>query len=158
MEDLIEESMKGKNAVKYTVPFELYKSGMCHRVKDSGDLPFIIETLQSGEIRKLYEQKRYAEALYLLAMVDYLSRENDLPLCAEYRDIRARRLDRTVYPDSIQAYAIATGDESIKKQKLPRIHPGIQTFQHRRKRGAGCSLTLSPSIRNSCHILRLMSI
>lgn len=128
MEDLIEESMKGEDAMQYTPSFELYKSHICHRVKDSGDIPFIIETLKSGEVRKLYEQKRYAEALYLLAMVDYLSRENDLPPAAEYRDIRAHKLNRTVYPDSILAYAIATGDESIKAKSYHDAIPEFRRF------------------------------
>lgn len=128
IENLIEESMKGEEAVRYTPSFELYKSHVCHRVKDSGDIPFIIETLKSGEVRKLYEQKRYPEALYLLAMVDYLSRENDLPLCAEYRDIRSHKLSKTIYPDSILAYAIATGDESVKVRSYHDAIPEFRRF------------------------------
>lgn len=113
--------------MKRKISFELYKSSICHRVKSSGDIPFIIETLKSGEVRKLYEQKRYAEALYLLAMVDYLSRENDLPLAAEYRDIRTHRLKRRIYPESILAYAIATDDESVKEKSY---HDAIPEFRH----------------------------
>ena len=128
MEDLIAESMKGEEPMKTTASFELYKSHICHRVKDSGDIPFIIDTLKSNEIRTLYEQKKFTEALYLLAMVDYLSRENDLPLAAEYRDIRAHKLNRTVYPDSILAYAIATGDESIKARSYRDAIPEFRRF------------------------------
>lgn len=87
-----------------------------------------METLESGEIRKLYEQKRYSEALYLLAMVDYLSRENDLPLCSEYRDIRAKKLSRIIYPESILAYAIATGDESVKAKSYHDAIPEFKRF------------------------------
>lgn len=53
--------------------FELFKSNICHRVKDQGDIPFIIDILKSGEIRTRFNKKEYAQALYLLAMVDYLS-------------------------------------------------------------------------------------
>lgn len=128
METLIEESINGEEAVRYAPSFELYKSHICHRVKDNGDIPFIIETLKSGEVRKLYEQKRYREALYLLAMVDYLSRENDLPLCAEYRDIRSHKLNKTVYPNSILALAIATGDESVKEKSYRDAIPEFKRF------------------------------
>ena len=87
MEELIEDAIEKKKPSGYT--FDLYKSSVCHRVKEEGDIPFIIEVLESGEIRKRYEASQYREALYLLAMVDYLSRLNDLPLCADYKDIRS---------------------------------------------------------------------
>jgi len=45
------------------------------------DIDFIIETLEADEIRKFYERRWYREALYLLAMIDYLSRMNSLPIC-----------------------------------------------------------------------------
>ena len=67
MEELLSDSMK------YRMDFELYKSAVCHQVKDMGDMPFIIKTLESNEIRELYQKKWYAECFYLLAMVDYLS-------------------------------------------------------------------------------------
>lgn len=128
MEDIVEEAIKGDEAMNYPMSFELFKSNVCHRVKDSGDISFIIETLKSSEISKLYEQKKYMEALYLLAMVDYLSRENDLPLCEDYRDIRSHKLSNIVYPNSIVAYAIATGDESIKIKSYNDAIPEFRRF------------------------------
>ena len=50
--------------------FELYKSHVCHLVKEKGDVDFLIETLESDEIHLLYKKRWYPEALYLLAMVD----------------------------------------------------------------------------------------
>jgi len=32
--------------------FELYKSNVCHRVKELGDVNFIIEALEKDDIRK----------------------------------------------------------------------------------------------------------
>ena len=64
--------------------FENFKSTVCHRVKEKGDIAFIIDTLENQDIRTYYNQKWYPESLYLLAMLDYLSRENDVPLCNEY--------------------------------------------------------------------------
>ena len=52
--------------------------------------------LESDEIRRLYNKQWYPEALYLLAMVDYLSRENGVPLCTKYSDIRNCKLKRCV--------------------------------------------------------------
>ena len=56
--------------------FELFKSNTCHRLKDLGDIPFMIELLEKDEIRKDYQKGWYRESLYLLAMLDYVSREN----------------------------------------------------------------------------------
>jgi DNA-binding Xre family transcriptional regulator len=92
MEDLIESALKGGSKMEQRSTFEIFKSNVCHRVKDMGDLDFIISTLQSDEIRRLYEKQWYPESLYLLAMVDYLSRENDLPFCSNYNDIREHSL------------------------------------------------------------------
>ena len=48
--------------VDYRCSFENFKSNTCHHVKDLGDIDFIIETLESDEIRKLYERRWYREA------------------------------------------------------------------------------------------------
>ena len=86
---------------EYRQSFEVFKSTVCHMVKDMGDMDFIIDALESDRIRKLYQKKWYPESLYLLAMVDYLSRENDLPICNEYSDIRSARLREPIYPSSV---------------------------------------------------------
>lgn len=76
--------------------FENFKSTVCHHVKDKGDIAFIIDTLESKEIRTYYNRKWYPESLYLLAMLDYLSRENNVPLCDEYDDLRRCKLEKAV--------------------------------------------------------------
>ena len=81
--------------------FETFKSNVCHRVKDKGDIDFMIQVLESDEIRTLYNRRWYPEALYLLAMVDYLSRENGLPKCTRYDDIRRQRLREPLYPAGV---------------------------------------------------------
>ena len=81
--------------------FELYKSHVCHLVKEKGDVDFLIETLESEKVRRLYQKRWYPEALYLLAMVDYLSRVNDVPLCKEYDDLRKCKLKQVLYPTSL---------------------------------------------------------
>jgi len=86
--------------------FECFKSGVCHQLVRMGDLVFLIDVLQSGEIRELFNRKWYAESLYLLAMVDYISRINDVPLCNEYDDLRCLRLSKRIYPSSIIAMCV----------------------------------------------------
>ena len=101
MESLIAPAVQRAEEERRRPSFELFKSNTCHMVKDMGDIPFIIQLLETDQIRKLYEKKWYPEALYLLAMLDYLSRENQIPICTNYNDIRTAKLQRPVYPSSV---------------------------------------------------------
>lgn len=128
VEDLIMDAIEDKKTMENTVPFELFKSNVCHRVKDRGDIPFIIEILKSDEIRNYYRKKKYAQAFYLLAMVDYLSRENNLPLCNEYNDIRRQKLAEPVYPQGVLAMARIMGDDSIVEESFKDSIPEFRSF------------------------------
>ena len=108
--------------------FETFKSNTCHHVKDMGDIDFIIETLEADEIRKLYNRGWYREALYLLGMVDYLSRINNLPICTNYNDIRARKLEKIYFPAGVIVSYVATGDEGIKEKALANAIPEFMRF------------------------------
>lgn len=99
IEDMIRDRMEP--ASEHRSSFDIFKSNVCHRVKDMGDLDFIVEVIQSNIIRQYYEKQWMAECLYLLAMVDYLSRLNDLPLYSAYDDLRQKRLAKPLYPMSI---------------------------------------------------------
>jgi DNA-binding Xre family transcriptional regulator len=122
IEDLLADSME------YRQSFDTYKSNVCHMVKDMGDMDFIIDTLESDKIRKLYQKRWYPESLYLLAMVDYLSRENDLPVCAEYSDIRAARLSEPIYPSSIIAMSAFGRSDQPKKDSCAQAIPEFIRF------------------------------
>ena len=108
--------------------FEQFKSNTCHRVKDMGDIPFIIRLLESNQIRKFYEKKWYPEALYLLAMLDYLSRENDVPLCKNYNDIRTTKLQQPVYPSSIVVMCEVMNSDAPKAECLQEAIPEFLRF------------------------------
>lgn len=112
----------------YRCSFETFKSNTCHQVKDLGEIEFIIEILEKDEIRKFYDRSWYREALYLLAMVDYLSRENNLPICNNYNDIRCRKLEKMYYPAGVSVSYAATGDESIKEKALAEAIPEFLRF------------------------------
>ena len=56
-----------------------------------------IETLKTDEVRRLYERRWCREAMYLVAMIDYLSRTNDVPLCTNYNDIRSQKLEKLYF-------------------------------------------------------------
>ena len=126
VDSMLENNSEDK--VDYRCSFETFKSNTCHHIKDIGDIDFIIETLEADEIRKLYERSWYREALYLLAMVDYLSRINDLHLCTNYNDIRAQKLERPCFPAGVIVSYAATGDERIKEKALANAIPEFLRF------------------------------
>lgn len=128
IEDLIADAVKGADTVPKSLSFELFKSNVCHRVKDCGDIPFIVETLKSDEIRSYYNRRQYPQAFYLLAMVDYLSRENELPLCSAYSDMRRQKLADPVYPESVIAMAKVMGDDSVIAESLDNAIPEFRNF------------------------------
>ena len=108
--------------------FETFKSNICHYVKDSGDLDFIAEILESDEIRKLFNKHWYPEALYLLAMVDYLSRINDIPLCTKYNYLRSAKLERHIYPVGVLLYSeVLHSDEPLRSAEKAAI-PEFRRF------------------------------
>ena len=102
--------------------FENFKSAICHRLKELGDIDFIIDTLESRDIRTYFDRKWYPESLYLLAMLDYISKENGIPLCDEYDDLRRCRLKNTIFPSSVLAMSAASKkDDELRYAELTAI-------------------------------------
>lgn len=105
--------------------FENFKSAICHQVKELGDIDFIMDTIEDGKIRVYYDWKWYPESLYLLAMLDYLSRENGVPLDSEYDDLRQCKLEKPIYPAGLCAVSAAAGNnqalEKAKKDAIPEF-------------------------------------
>ena len=110
IETLIEPYMEER------LDFELFKSNTCHRLKELGDIEFIIELLETNTIEKYHRKKWYPECLYLLAMLDYLSRENDVELCSGYDNLRSMKLKYTLYPSSVLVAAKVANNDEIKER------------------------------------------
>lgn len=127
MESLIESEIKAHNE-PYRTSFEVFKSNICHLVKDKGDMDFVLDILTTDEIRTLYNRKWYAESFYLLAMVDYLSHENDVPLCTKYNDIRRCKMQETLYPASVVILDAAFNTERQRQESLSKAIPEFLRF------------------------------
>ena len=122
MENLLAPFMEKRSS------FELFKSSVCHRLKELGDIDFILDTLQRDEIRTYYQRKWYPESLYLLAMLDYISRLNDVPLCKAYDDLRNAKLDHAIYPASVLAMCAVNGDTQAKDKAKREAIPEFLKF------------------------------
>ncbi|MBQ8563072.1 MAG: helix-turn-helix transcriptional regulator [Firmicutes bacterium] len=123
MEELIEPCMESRCS------FDLFRSSVCHRVKEKNDINFLIEVLQKDEIRHYYRKKWYAESLYLLGMVDYLSHLHDVPLCTQYDDLRKLKLKKPLFPTSIlTTAAVSTDGKKVKEEALREAIPEFLRF------------------------------
>ncbi len=122
MESLLDSASKERGS------FELYKSSVCHRVKEMGDIDFIIDTLEQDDIREYYQRGWYRECLYLLAMLDYLSRLNSVPACTRYDDLRCCKLREPLYPSGILTEALVSGSDAPKAKALQEAIPEFLRF------------------------------
>ena len=128
MESLVAPAVQHMDEERKRPSFDVFKSNICHQVKDLGDIPFIIQLLQSNQIRDLYEKKWYPEALYLLAMLDYLSRENNVPICKNYNDIRSSKLQKLVYPSSVVILCKTMNSDKPKEEIIRMAIPEFLRF------------------------------
>ena len=103
--------------------FEIFKSNICHYVKDMGDIDFLINTIKTDKIYKYLVKQWYREALYLLGMVDYLCRENDVPLLEDYNELRRVKLNKMLYPAGIIILCAVLGNEEPKAKSLQEAIP-----------------------------------
>ena len=128
MENLIAPAVRMMDEERRRPSFDVFKSNTCHQVKDMGDIPFIIQLLKTNQIRELYEKKWYPEALYLLAMLDYLSRENQVPICKNYNDLRNSKLQRLVYPSSVVILCKTMKSNEPKEECIRKAIPEFLRF------------------------------
>ncbi len=98
--------------------FDIFKSNICHKYKEMGFKNFITVVLQRDIITDYIEKGWYPEALYTLAMLDYISRINNIPLCTKYDSYRTAKLNQMIYPSSVVVEAkIMKNDDILQKAK-----------------------------------------
>ncbi len=122
MEDLMRDLLEERS------DFEIFKSNICHRVKDTDEIDFIVTVLQADDVSKYWSRKWYPEAFYLLAMVDYLSRLNDIPLCTKYDAIRTRSLKEPLYPRDVMMAVKLHSDLDIRERCRKEAIPEFMRF------------------------------
>lgn len=108
--------------------FDIFKSNVCHHLKDVGDIQFIIDVLENDFIGMFYEKQWYREALYMLAMLDYISRLNDVDICNKYSSLRCYKLSKIVYPSGIYCLYLLSGDKKILDDSFENSIPEFKRF------------------------------
>jgi len=126
IEDLLEQSFKDKKPQR--VDFETFKGNVRHEIHFTDDLSFIEKTLSSDLISIYIDRKWYPEALYTLAMVDYLSRINNIPLYNKYDSLRKAKLKRIHYPASLIIAQEFKENEKLVNDYFQRSIPEFKRF------------------------------
>ena len=139
MEELLSSCLAKRSS------FELFKSSVCHRLKEMGDPDFIMDVLKSREIRTYYDRGWYPESLYLLAMLDYVSRLNGVPLCSEYDDLRICRLEKPLYPAGVLAISAASKNDSARATHPNTAATARNAIPYRRPAFSPASFRIPPN-------------
>ena len=84
--------------------------------------------VESDLIITLYDRGWYAECLYALGLLDYLSGINDVPICSRYDKFRGMRLEKTIFPLGIIAISNVTGNDDAKNKALKEAIPEFMRF------------------------------
>lgn len=108
--------------------FDVFRSNVCHRVKDMGELDFVVDILQSEIIFHYWNENKQFQALYLLAMIDYLCRKNDISRCENYNELRSFRFKEPIYPKDVLLSSKLIPDKDIKEDARNNSIPEFIRF------------------------------
>jgi len=128
VDHLLELDAESKRNQKTRISFDTFRSNVCHYIKDNGDLTFLIEMLETDKVKELYELQLFPECLYILAMIDYLSRINNIPTYSKYDDIRAHKLSKPLYTSDIILQSEIMHNEKIKEEAMAKAIPEFSRF------------------------------
>lgn len=98
--------------------YTTYTSELCHKLKLMGDRNFVDHILSFVDIDELLDLGRKKHALYTVAMVDYISKENNIPLNQSLEVYRNMKMKELSFPKGVETYVSIVGNDDIKKQVL----------------------------------------
>lgn len=78
--------------------WDCYRSEVCHMLRFNGAADFIEKILLSNTVPHLWNRGAYPEALYLVALIDYLSDCYNAPLFEGFEYYRKQKLQKPIFP------------------------------------------------------------
>ena len=111
---------------KDSCDFELFKSEICQSIKKMDPETAIDEIIASGEIDNLYNNGKYAKALYLVALVNYLS--NKYNLNKEITRFDGVKLKNMKYPRGAVMMLKLSNDATYQEKLLKNAEPEFLKF------------------------------
>ncbi len=77
--------------------FQTFRNNLHHDLKNQSFLEVAADILQKKRIDYYYQNDDIVKALYLLSLVDYVCRTNDIPTCSDYAFLRNKKLKDPFY-------------------------------------------------------------
>lgn len=109
--------------ITYNEDFDLFKSNTLQRLKATNEKEFINNLVDNNTVESLFDKKDYLKSLYLVSLIDYLSKNNNEELLERYNEIRKTKLDRLYVPKSVY---LLLATKTIKITKI--FKESITTF------------------------------
>ena len=109
--------------LEYHMPFEEFRSEICHKLKSLGDIDFIRYVITNNIINNYYNKCWFEETLYTLALLDYISQNNNIPLVKEYSYLRNKKLKHRIFPRDINLLSKLDTNIRAKKNALKKAIP-----------------------------------
>ena len=106
------------------IEFRYFRNNVLHELKAKGDICFINEIIKNKEIDYYYKNDGKEYALYLLALIDYLSRLNNIPIYEKrYNNLRKEKLDKPFFvgSDLITFSSVDEAEEMLKIEVIPEF-------------------------------------
>lgn len=110
--------MKDRLVLQKRMSTDLFKSEICHMLKRLGDYEFICEIIKDNWVEYFFNKEWYFEALYILAMVDYLTYIYKAPIYEPLNKYRQYKLSEPVFPTSMIMFDKMNGDDKEKQNAL----------------------------------------
>lgn len=116
------------NELEYRMSFEEFRSETCHNLKTLGDIKFIKHIYENDLILNYYNKAWYEESFYLLAITDYISEKNNIPIAKEYNFIRNQKLKKRIYPRDTNLLSILNNSDKNKNEALKKAIPSFLKY------------------------------
>lgn len=108
--------------------FELFKSNVCQILKSKSSVQFINQIVNEKTVEKYFDQGDYEKSLYLVALVDYLCRRDNIKMINSYEKYRAYKLKDILFPSSVELLSVLLKNDTLKKDALNNAIPEFLHF------------------------------
>lgn len=105
-----------------------YTSELCHMLKRMGDIYFSKHILDYVDIDKLIMSGRKKHALYIVAMIDCVSKENHIPVNRDLDKYRGMKMESLSFSSGVELYTKVTKKTDMKERVLKTAIPEFLSY------------------------------
>lgn len=109
--------------LKERMEFAQFRSEMCHKLQRNGDIGMLAFIRKGNYIPLLWKIKWYPESLYLLAMLDEITKKNNAELCKDYDWFRKQKMKELIVSPDIILEEKLSGSLSYREKLINHANP-----------------------------------